>query len=131
METLYFILGALSVVTLVSVVSAFRIESKILSKVDNRICEVEDDLSSYIEETHKDLESEIRNLERDYDERLVNLEKELYTEDQFIVSQMDSRFDKMENKIYDHVNGSIKNVRDDISKHLADQYSLINEMKND
>ena len=106
METLYFMLGALSVITIVAVVSVFSINKKVALMVDDRIVNMERDLSDYISDVAGDLEQEVTELHR----RIDDLEKHLDSVDDRLLNEVqeslersiahtDSRVDKLESNL--------------------------------
>lgn len=106
METLYFILGALSVITIVAVVSVFRINKKVALMVDDRIEDMERDLSDYISDVAGDLEQEVTDLHRRIDELdnlIVRVENELFNqierEFEHSIAHTDSRVDKLADNV--------------------------------
>ena len=106
METLYFMLGALSVITIVAVVSVFRIKRDVALMVDDQIEDMERDLSDYIADVAGDLEQEVTDLHSRIDEldsSIERVEDELFNqierEDEHSIAHTDSRVDKMADNV--------------------------------
>lgn len=134
MEIVYFVLGMLVVVTLWSVVGVFKIKKDMSIMIEDQVDDMQNDLSGYIEEVHSDLEKEISTF---YDQ-VDSLTDSMYAEDQQILSMIDSRFDKMENKLvnytdemyhnhednindlYRYVDSKIETLKGDIAEHIAE-----------
>lgn len=87
METLSFILGIASVVVIATAIVAVYAFVKV-NKVQIRVNDQEISLSRGIENLHRIIDGEIQNASRHVDD----VEREIY-------SQMDSRFDRLENKL--------------------------------
>lgn len=134
METVYFVLGMLVVVTLWAVMGVFKIKKEMSNLIEDQIEDMGNDLSGYIEEVHSDLEKEISTF---YDQ-VDSLTDAMYSEDQQILSMLDSRLDKMEsklvkytdelhqdqedsiNEIYRYVNSKFELLKSDIATHIAE-----------
>jgi len=87
METLSFILGIASVVVIATAIVAVYAFVKV-NKVQIRVNDQEMSLSREIENIHRTIDTEIQNVSRHVD----NVERDIY-------SQIDSRFDRLENKL--------------------------------
>jgi len=87
METLSFILGIASVVVIATAIVAVYAFVKV-NKVQIRVNDQEMSLSREIENIHRIVNEEIQNISR----HIENVERDIY-------SQMDSRFDRLENKL--------------------------------
>lgn len=106
METLYFMLGALSVITIVAVVSVFRINKKVALMVEDRIEDMERDLSDYVADIAGGLEQEVTELHRridDLDNHIADAENRLFNQIEREVehshAHTDSRVDKMADNV--------------------------------
>ena len=106
METLYFMLGALSVITIVAVVSVFRIKRDVALMVDDLIEDTERDLSEYINDVSGELVKEVTELHRridDLEKRLDSVDDQLFNEVQEslerAIAHTDSRVDKLESNL--------------------------------
>jgi len=87
METLSFILGIASVVVIATAIVAVYAFVKV-NKVQTQVNDQEISLSRETENLHRTISEEIQNASRHVD----NVERDIY-------SQMDSRFDRLENKL--------------------------------
>ena len=106
METLYFMLGALSVITIVAVVSVFRIKRDVALMVKDLIEDTERDFSECINNVSGDLEKRITELHRridDLEKHLDSVEDRLFNEVQesleLSIAHTDSRVDKLESNL--------------------------------
>lgn len=96
METTYFILGALSVVTLVMVVSVVRIFSSVSTLREN-VVQLQRSLDDEIRGTHREFKDNIKDVELSIQEvyrRIDDTERGL-------TSSIDSRYDKLLNVVKD------------------------------
>lgn len=96
METTYFILGALSVVTLVMVVSVVRIFSSVSTLRENVV------------QLQRSLDDEIRGTNREFKDNIKDVElsiQEVYRRiddtERGLTSSIDSRYDKLLNVVKD------------------------------
>jgi phosphoglycerate-specific signal transduction histidine kinase len=106
METLYFVLGALSVVTLIAVVSVFKIRKEMDKMVEDRLDQAVYSLSNYIEkvERYSDavesrIDSEVNKLHEYVDQLHDNSHREMDK----LYGYVDSRTDKMADNVSRHI----------------------------
>ena len=110
METLYFMLGALSVVTLFAVVSVFRIKSELKNFAQDEVNRTHDLLGRSIDELENNLCRKIEDLERELDKKeheLIRYADELYANHEGDLNELyryiDSRTDKMADGFSKHI----------------------------
>ena len=111
METLYFMLGALSVVTLFAVVSVFRIKSELKEFALNEAGRMHDLLGRSVDELETNLCRKIEDLERELDKK----EHELFNYSDSLDKNVR---DEME-KLYGYVDSRVDKLADGVSKHIA------------
>jgi hypothetical protein len=99
METLYFILGALSVVTILAVVSVFMIKSNVKSYVDREIEKSNDNLDRIIIDLEADLRQRLDMIERRIDQEIDRTNR-MYSDS---IRYTDSKTDKMSDGISKHI----------------------------
>jgi len=106
METLYFVLGMLSVVAMAAVVSLFKIRKEMSEMVTDRLDESVNHLSSYIER----VERRIDEVEMTFDSnenRVVDYADKLHKQQEESLNDLyryvDSRTDKMASGISQHI----------------------------
>lgn len=102
METLYFLLGALTVVVLVTVVGVFKMNSDLDRKITNKISDRIESVWKEIEITRENLHLDDSNIHKRIDEvadeidkredSRIRSEKELF---ESLQKQLDSRCDKL------------------------------------
>ena len=112
METLYFMLGALSVVTLFAVVSVFRIKSELKEFAQAEAGRTHDLLGRSVDELENNLYRKIEELERELDKK----EHELFN---YSDSLDQNLRDEME-KLYGYVDSRTDKMADGVSKHIAE-----------
>ena len=116
METIYFMLGALSVVLIAAIVSVFRIKSNVMLEVEDLIAETKDDIIDVIDNIETETEKEFTNIEKD----LRDTESELSAEIKELNRSVDSRVDKLNTRL-----------EDIIARQIADLYSHVDSKFND
>ena len=92
METLYFILGALSVVTLVAIVSVFKIKS-----------ELKEFTIEESSRTHDSIGQAMRGLEENLYRRIEGLERDAEQNSSEVYRYVDSRIDKQATAVSKHL----------------------------
>ena len=119
METLYFVLGMLSVVVVMAVVSVFRIKSE-LKEFAN---------------TEKDLYDRIDMIERRIDQEIDRTDQLNHKQYEYADKLYQNHEDNL-NELYKYVDSRTDKMADGISKHIAEinrqiyggkQYGLYNE----
>ena len=108
METLYFVLGALSVVTLVAVVSVFKIRKEMDKMVDDRLDQTVNHLSSYIEKVERYSDAVESRIDSEVDK--------LYK----YADQLHSKHEDDLNELYRYVDSRTDKMADNVSKHIAE-----------
>jgi signal transduction histidine kinase len=108
METLYFILGALSVVTLIAVVSVFKIRKEMDQMVEDRLDQVVNHLSNYIEK-----------VERYSDAVESRIDSEVNKLNEYVDQLHDNTYKEMD-KLYGYVDSRTDKMADGVSKHIAE-----------
>ena len=108
METLYFVLGALSVVTLIAVVSVFKIRKEMDQMVEDRLDQTVNHLSSYIEK-----------VERYSDAVESRIDSEVYKLHEYVDQLHDNATGEMD-KLYGYVDSRTDKMADSVSKHIAE-----------
>jgi len=94
METLYFTLGILTVLVIIGVVGVVKVWNKV-----SALSLIERDLTDHINEIADDVNDELGKMHDELHNRMDQLERDFQGEASEIVSMMDSRFDKFENKV--------------------------------
>jgi len=122
MEVLYFVLGALSVVTLFAVVSVFRIKSELKEFTKNEISRNYNSVGHTIDELENNLYRRIEDLERMLDKK----ENELIDYADKLHNHL---YDEM-NKLYGYVDSRTDKTADGVAKHLAEIYKKLDLDKN-
>ena len=120
METLYFIMGVLSVVALAAVVSVFTIKKQIKSEVDQTINRVDFEIHRLIEEIENNLSRRIDELEKDNDSK-----------DNKLIDYTDSLHNNLYNemnKLYGYVDSRTDKMSDGISRNIADIYKSLEKI---
>jgi len=120
METLYFIMGALSVVAVAAVVSVFTIKKQIKLEVEQMINRSDFEIHRLIEDIENNLSRRIDELEKDNDSK----DKKLidYTD-----SLHNNLYEEM-NKLYGYVDSRTDKMSDGISRNIADIYKSLEKI---
>lgn len=106
MEVLYFILGMLSVVTLVAVVSVFRIKTELKEFTTNKINFASDDMLNRLDMLDRRIDQEIDRVDQmnhklyDYADKLYQNHEDNLNE---LYKYVDSRTDKMADSTAKHI----------------------------
>jgi DNA helicase IV len=110
METLYFVLGMLSVAVVMAVVSVFRIKSE-LKEFAN---------------TEKDLYDRIDMIERRIDQEIDRVDKINHKHYEYADKLYQNHEDNL-NELYKYVDSRTDKMADGISKHIADLNAKFND----
>jgi hypothetical protein len=92
METLYFILGALSVVVLIAVVGVFRIKSELKEFTNDEISRMNDSIGQALHGLEENLYRKIEGIERDNEQNSTE-----------VYRYIDSRVDKQASAVSKHL----------------------------
>ena len=112
METLYFMLGALSVVTLFAVVSVFRIKSELKEFAQDETGRMHDLLGRSVDELENNLCRKIEDLERELDKK----EHELIR----YADELHAKHEDDLNELYRYIDSRTDKMADGVSKHIAE-----------
>ncbi len=91
METVYFVLGVVSVLLVLGVGVTVKV-GLLVRELRERLRNIEINIDNEFNIIYRSIEEETKDLQSQLDSRLDELEKEVF-------SQMDSRLDKLENKL--------------------------------
>lgn len=108
METLYFILGALSVVTLFAVVSVFRIKGELKEFAQDETGRMHDLLGRSVDDLEKDLQDRLDMIERRIDQEI-------------------DRVNEKESSLFRYIDSRTDKLADGISKHIAEINTQIHD----
>jgi gas vesicle protein len=110
METLYFILGVLSVVAIAAVVSVFRIKAELKQFTKNEIDKLDELIGRRIVELERDIYRSmdsstdyIDKIESNLNRHVDDLHSDNNREFDKLYGHLDSRHDKMANNVAEHV----------------------------
>jgi hypothetical protein len=120
METLYFIMGALSVVAVAAVVSVFTIKKQIKLEVEQMINRSDFEIHRLIEDIENNLNRRIDDVEKDNDSKenkLIDYADTLHN----------NLYEEM-NKLYGYVDSRNDKLSDSLSKHIADIYKSLTQL---
>jgi hypothetical protein len=91
METVYFVLGVVSVLLVLGVGVIVKV-GLLVRELREKLRNIEMNMDNEFNIIYRSIEEETKDLQSQLDSRLDELEKEVF-------SQMDSRLDKLENKL--------------------------------
>lgn len=128
METLYFILGALSVVTIIAVVSVFKIKREMSEMVEDRLDVAVNHLSSYIERVERNIDEADNNLEAEINKVDEARGKQHFEHIDYVDTLHNNLMDEM-NKLYGYVDSRTDKMATNVSKHIAEINQAVDALK--
>lgn len=117
METLYFVLGMLSVVAMAAVVSLFKIRKEMSEMVTDRLDESVNHISSYIEKVERRIDEVEMTFDRN-ENRVVDYADKLH-----------KQHEESLNDLYRYVDSRTDKMASGISLHIADINKEIDSLK--
>jgi predicted DNA-binding transcriptional regulator len=107
METIYFILGILTVLFTISVIGVVKIWKKVITL---EFCE--SDMEDYISDTADDFSDEIDKLHSHYEKEIERLERNFGDESDGLGKLIDSRVDTLHN----HINKKLEKLEGTVAQ---------------
>jgi len=120
METLYFILGALSVVALFAVVSVFKIKGELKKFTIDESSRMHDLLGRSVDELENNLCRKIEELERELDKKeheLIKYNDELHTKHDVDLNELYRYIDSRNDKMADGIAKNIAKINQHLNEH--------------